>query len=72
VRRLLLLLVAVVEFIGVTFRRAPVVGEDLVTRFCGGPVEPESSVFAPNGEIVGCTVAFACCSLSVTCPRRPM
>jgi hypothetical protein len=54
----------VVAFIGVTFRRAPVVGEDLVTRFCGGPVESGLSVFALKGEIVGC--------LSVFCPRRPM
>jgi hypothetical protein len=43
-----------------------------VTRFCGGPVESESSVFAPNGEIVGCTVDFACYFLSVFCPRRPI
>ena len=39
---------------------APMVGVDLVTRFCGGPVDSESSVFALNGEIVGCSVAFAC------------
>ncbi len=57
-----------VAFIGVTFRRAPVVGVDLVTRFCGGPVDSGSSVFAPNGEMVGCAVAFACCYLSVFCP----
>ncbi len=42
---------AVVAFIGVTFRRAPVVGVDLVTRFCGGPLDSGSSVFALNGEI---------------------
>ena len=43
---------AVVAFKGVTFHRAPVVGVDLVTRFCGGPVDSGSSVFALNGEMV--------------------
>ncbi len=48
----MLLVAAVVAFIVVTFRRAPVVKVDLVTRFCGGPVDSGSSVFALNGEKV--------------------
>ena len=37
---------------------------DLVMRFCGGPLDSESSVFAFNGKIIGCAKAFACCCLS--------
>ena len=41
-------------------------------RFCGGPLDSESSVFAFNGKIIGCAMAFACCCLSYFCLRRKM